>query len=378
MAVIKKYTKKDGSTAYMFNTYLGVDPLTGKSKRTTRRGFKTPKEAKLALAQLQLEYENNDFVKQDYSTFKQIYELWFEQYKNTVKDTTAYRIERFFTKQIIPAFGDKKIDKITPMYCQKIINDWSLQYKLFGTMAMYTSRIFKFALNQNIISQNPMDKVILPRKQRTIKNKESQNFLDKKQLIEFLKEAERKEEPQYFTIFHLLAYSGMRKSELFALTWSDINFQEYSLSINKNVAILAKSQYISTTKTSSSDRIISLDPKTIAILKKWKFEQKKLFLSRGIALKKDEEQLVFSNTKNDILTNSIIGKKLKKYKNVHISPHGFRHTHASLLFESGATIKQVQERLGHSDIKTTLNIYTHVTKDVEKNVGNNFLKYMNS
>ncbi|KAF1295277.1 toxin PIN [Enterococcus sp. JM4C] len=362
----------------MFNTYLGVDPLTGKSKRTTRRGFKTPKEAKLALAQLQLEYENNDFVKQDYSTFKQIYELWFEQYKNTVKDTTAYRIERFFTKQIIPAFGDKKIDKITPMYCQKIINDWSLQYKLFGTMAMYTSRIFKFALNQNIISQNPMDKVILPRKQRTIKNKESQNFLDKKQLIEFLKEAERKEEPQYFTIFHLLAYSGMRKSELFALTWSDINFQEYSLSINKNVAILAKSQYISTTKTSSSDRIISLDPKTIAILKKWKFEQKKLFLSRGIALKKDEEQLVFSNTKNDILTNSIIGKKLKKYKNVHISPHGFRHTHASLLFESGATIKQVQERLGHSDIKTTLNIYTHVTKDVEKNVGNNFLKYMNS
>lgn len=377
MAVIKKYAKKDGTTAYMFNTYLGIDPLTGKSKRTTRRGFKTPKEAKLALAQLQLEYENNDFVKQDYSTFKQIYELWFEQYKNTVKDTTAYRIERFFTKQIIPAFGDKKIDKITPMYCQKIINDWSLQYKLFSTMAMYTSRIFKFALNQNIISHNPMDKVILPRKQRTIK-KETPNFLDKKQLIEFLKEAERKEEPQYFTIFHLLAYSGMRKSELFALTWSDINFQEYSLYINKNVAILSNSQYISTTKTSSSDRIISLDPKTIAILKKWKFEQKKLFLSRGIALKKDEEQLVFSNTKNDILTNSIIGKKLKKYKNVHISPHGFRHTHASLLFESGATIKQVQERLGHSDIKTTLNIYTHVTKDVEKNVGNNFLKYMNS
>ena len=65
MASIKKYIKKDGSTAYMFNAYLGVDPSTGKSKRTTRRGFRTQKEAKLALSRLELEIDTNGFSKQN-------------------------------------------------------------------------------------------------------------------------------------------------------------------------------------------------------------------------------------------------------------------------------------------------------------------------
>lgn len=77
MAIIKKYIKKDGSTAYMFNAYLGVDALTGKSKRTTRRGFRTQKEAKLALSRLELEVDTKGFVKQNYSTFKDVYELWY-------------------------------------------------------------------------------------------------------------------------------------------------------------------------------------------------------------------------------------------------------------------------------------------------------------
>lgn len=60
-----------------------------------------------------------------------------------------------------------------------------------------------------------------------------------------------------------------------------------------------------------------------------------------------------------------------------IKTHGFRHTHASLLFESGASIKEVQDRLGHSDIQTTMNIYTHVTKTRKENTGDNFAKFMN-
>lgn len=163
-----------------------------------------------------------------------------------------------------------------------------------------------------------------------------------------------------------------------ALTWADIDFHQNTLSVNKNVAILARKQYISTTKTTSSEREISIDVETINILKKWKLAQKQILLSRGIPPEKDSKQLIFSNTKNKLLTHSLLGKKLKEYDSIDISPHGFRHTHASLLFEAGATIKQVQERLGHSDIKTTLNIYAHVTKDAEKDIGNNFLKYMNS
>lgn len=92
----------------MFNAYLGVDPLTGKSKRTTRRGFKTQKEAKLALAQLQLAVESQGFAKQDYSTFKDVYELWFAQYKNTVKKASIQRVRYVFTEQILPILANLK------------------------------------------------------------------------------------------------------------------------------------------------------------------------------------------------------------------------------------------------------------------------------
>ncbi|EOH8688195.1 tyrosine-type recombinase/integrase [Enterococcus faecalis] len=378
MATIKKYTKKDGSTAYMFNAYLGIDPLTGKSKRTTRRGFKTQKEAKLALAQLQIEIDRGKFVKQDYSLFKDVYELWYAQYVNTVKPSSAQRIKYYFDKQILPAFGELKLTKISPSYCQKVVNEWSKKYKRFDSMKMYTSKIFEFAITQNLLSMNPIKRIIIPKRQREIKTKEDQNFLDKDQLQEFLTLAKQKESMQYYTAFHLLAYTGMRKSELAALNWSDINWDANTISINKNVSYTSGQRIITTTKTTSSDRTISIDEITLNILKKWKLEQKKELLSRGFIVQKDEKQLIFSNPSNKIMSPNVLWEKLKTYKNFSISPHGFRHTHASLLFESGATIKQVQERLGHSNINTTLNIYTHVTKNAEKDVANKFLTYMNS
>lgn len=73
--MIKKYTKKDGTTAYMFVAYLGVDPVTRKQKRTTRRGFKTEREAKIAEAKLQTEIQNNGFLSNEITTYKQLYEL---------------------------------------------------------------------------------------------------------------------------------------------------------------------------------------------------------------------------------------------------------------------------------------------------------------
>ncbi|HBI2106963.1 TPA: site-specific integrase, partial [Enterococcus faecalis] len=271
-----------------------------------------------------------------------------------------------------------KLTKISPSYCQKVVNEWSKKYKRFDSMKMYTSKIFEFAITQNLLSMNPIKRIIMPKRQREIKTKEDQNFLDKDQLQEFLTLAKQKESMQYYTAFHLLAYTGMRKSELAALNWSDINWDANTISINKNVSYTSGQRIITTTKTTSSDRTISIDEITLNILKKWKLEQKKELLSRGFIVQKDEKQLIFSNPSNKIMSPNVLWEKLKTYKNFSISPHGFRHTHASLLFESGATIKQVQERLGHSNINTTLNIYTHVTKNAEKDVANKFLTYMNS
>lgn len=94
----------------------------------------------------------------------------------------------------------------------------------------------------------------------------------------------------------------------------------------------------------------------------------------------NKNQLIFSNTKNEFLQLVQVQKWMysvqKKYKLKHVSLHGLRHTHCSLLFEAGASIKEVQDRLGHSDVKTTLDIYTHVTKKAKEGAIQKFVDYL--
>lgn len=131
MAMIKQYKKKNGEKAWYFKTYLGIDPLTRKKKYTTKRGFKTQKEAKIALSRLELEIEKTGFSveKKEIPTFKEIYDLWYEQYKNTVKESTLFVQRNAIEKHIIPKFGSLPLDKITVVYCQEQVNDWFSYYK---------------------------------------------------------------------------------------------------------------------------------------------------------------------------------------------------------------------------------------------------------
>ena len=97
-------------------------------------------------------------------------------------------------------------------------------------------------------------------------------------------------------------------------------------------------------------------------------------------MKPVKEQLVLSSETNGILSPSKPGKWLNatadRVELKHITVHGMRHTHASLMFEAGVSIKSVQSRLGHSDYQTTANIYTHVTKKAKTDMGTKFAKYV--
>ena len=102
----------------MFVAYLGVDPVP-KQKRTTRRGFKTER-AKIAEAKLQTEIQSKGFLNNDITTFKQVYELWIEQYKCTVRESTFVRVSNMFKIKILKEFDNMPIQSITTPYCQKL------------------------------------------------------------------------------------------------------------------------------------------------------------------------------------------------------------------------------------------------------------------
>ena len=184
-----------------------------------------------------------------------------------------------------------------------------------------------------------------------------------------------------YAYFRLLAYTGMRKGEALALSWEDLDIENKTVNVNKNCVYnsLTKRKMIQTPKTEASIRKISLDNKTVSVLQQWHLRQSRWKMANGFR-KTDGEQFIFPSKKNEILNvntpynwlKSIYKKKPQKM----IRVHGFRHTHASLLFESGASIKEVQERLGHSNSEMTLQIYTHVVQSRKAETGMRFAKYM--
>lgn len=380
--MIKQYKLKNGEIRYEFQVYLGTDEATGKQMRTTRRGFKTKKEAELALARIKLQVASGEFRKERAETFKEVYELWLLQYENTVEQSTFVKTVSLFDNHILPSIGEYKIEKITVDICQKAVNDWAKKLKNISKVKAYASRVFNFAVKRDFVQKNPFDLVELPRKRNKPLPDETdeKNFYTREQLIEFLSCLEKETNVKAYVLFRLLAFSGMRKGEALALTWRDINFKTKEIRINKALSRGKNSKlYIKSTKTNEA-RTIKMDEKTMGVLRMWKKKQKEDYFKLGFNTSKPS-QLVFSNEKNEFIQPSKTREWMlyvqEKYNLKKVTTHGLRHTHCSLLFEAGATLKEVQDRLGHSDIKTTMNIYTHVTKKAQEQAIQKFSSYVN-
>lgn len=375
---IKEYQSKKGGIKYQFSIYLGVDPLTGKKKKTTRRGFSTALEADRALKRLEADVQQNGIkaaeTKKD-KKFDAIYELWFINYKKTVKESTWSSTKQIFDTHILPIFGEKFIGKIDVVFCQKTVNNWAdTMPKIFKKVKNYTAKVFDYAMSLELITSNPMRIITIPRGEALVIEEKEICFYTREELLNFLNII-KKENYERFIFFSVLAYSGLRKGEAFALKWSDIDFKNRSININKTVTRGYKGRLIvNTPKSKAGKRKLYVDSSLIKMLKDFYMPDGKV-----VMIKNDD----FIFTHDGQLYNPTISRSWLKliYKNhpelKRITTHGFRHTHASLLFESGASLKEVQERLGHADIQTTANIYTHVTENKNKQVADRFADFMN-
>ncbi|MDN4493082.1 site-specific integrase [Ureibacillus aquaedulcis] len=171
----------------------------------------------------------------------------------------------------------------------------------------------------------------------------------------------------------------MRKGEALALTWSDINFEDNEIRINKHFHVKKDSKLFVNIAKNRKSRIIKMDSSTMEILRDWRIRQthENTFLGYSTSSPK---QLVFNNEYNTFnqptKTRKWIVQIQKKNNLDKITTHGLRHTYCSLLFEAGATIPEVQERLGHDDVQTTMNIYTHITKKAKENTIQKFTDYL--
>jgi len=180
---------------------------------------------------------------------------------------------------------------------------------------------------------------------------------------------------QYHALFYLALFTGMRRSELLALRWCDVDLLLCQLSVTRTIHQLHSGEIIfQQTKTDKSRRMVSLSPSTAIVLREHREQQEKIRQSLGLTLTDDD--LIFCQIDGKpLLPDSITHAWMKLARRTGLKSirlHDARHSHASLMLKQGVHPKIVQERLGHSSIQITLDTYSHVAPGLQQAAANRF------
>jgi integrase len=367
---IKEYRKKNGDVNYQFQ-------IKHNGKVIRRRGFPNYPMAETAYFNLKEELRSKRYSQSSHDiSYYEAYQMWIKHYTNEVADSTFLKTTKMFEHHIFPFIHDQKLNDITPEMCQDAINDWATKLVDYRTTINYAAKPFDEAIRFKYIKDNPFNYINVPKKTQHVKKVEQQrlakkNYWEENELLQFLETVKKYGTTQQYTLFYLLSYTGLRRQEVLALQWQDIDFNKNKLFVRRAISKDRKNRdKISTTKTTGSYRMIGLDDDTINELKNWQEEQQQI-LEMDILPK---DQWIFSNSKNQPFAVTRPYSWLVKFqKMAHVRPitlHGLRHTHATLLMANNPNIspKDIEARLGHTDIETTLNIYTHVTDDSDDKI----------
>lgn len=355
MATYKQITKGNWQVVVS----MGFDSA-GKRIRVKKQGFRTKKNAEVFVTET-LSKKNKGFIANNNSSvlFKDFINDWFNNYKcNTISITTRDNYISAMEHHILPKLGQYKLNKITNIIIQNFYNDIinkGLKASSAKKIMQILNGCFRYAKKNKLICEVPtdIDKVKI--------TKPDTKFWNKEQISFFL--STFKDQYIFLPVF-IDVLTGLRIGELCGLRWCDIDLKSATLSV-RNQVIQDKSTkkliFTKKLKTDTSYRTITLPN----ILNDYLFNLKN-------TIKPHETDFVLLNRENKMCNPRNVSMEFTKKIAKHteqlpkITFHSLRHTHATLLIFNGENIKVVSERLGHKDISTTLNIYTHIMKEMKK------------
>ncbi len=266
------------------------------------------------------------------------------------------------------------MDKLTTPLIQNVVNKLADKtnkgeegaFLYYDSLHALNKRILQYGVVMQAIPFNPAREVILPRNIQKAKREKVKHF-DNDELKSFLKYLDTLDLSRYryyyeITLYKFLLATGCRINEALALSWSDIDLDNAIVHITKT---LNYNQELNSPKSKSSLRDIDIDQATVSMLKQYRLRQTKEAWKIG-----KSETVVFSDFINEYPNNRTLQTRLrthfKRADVPNIGFHGFRHTHASLLLNSGIPYKELQHRLGHSQLSMTMDIYSHLSKENAK------------
>lgn len=357
--------KKEGSSWY-FVAELGTDPITGKRRRKKQRGFKTKRDAEKALALLEADVYKGTYFEPSSMLLKDHIIDWFKSKKNSISIQTANTYEAYLKNRIIPYIGHVQLAQLSPVLLQNFVNE----LKDEGLASSSVKKIYSivkgaldYAVNMELLPSNPITKIQLPKD-----SKKAMAVWDIPEIQSFQKAACL---DRLYPAFYLAITTGMRRGEILGLRWKDVDLEKEMLYVRQTLSKDGK-LILPGAKTSAGIRSIKLSNDTIVLLKKHKTVVAKEKLSHGPEYV--DNDLIICTSKGSPVNPENFKRtfqRLIKEANVpSIRLHDLRHTHATMLLSSGINAKVISERLGHTNVKTTLDIYSHVLPSMQEEAAN--------
>jgi len=365
-------SKKDNDLYYYSNAkgekmwcyrYRYYDAL-GKRKEKSKQGFITEKEAYRALLEVKASILNGDVKQVENSnlTVSEWLDIWFETHKNDWKVTSRIQRENAIKLQMKPLLGKYKLaelDKTT--YKRVFINELLKKYEP-STVRLF-HRLFKVAVNAAV------DNEIIPRNRFTkitIQGNEEidDNFLTPEELKAFLSAAKQLENITNYTMILLLSFTGLRKGEALGLTWNNVDFEKKTITVERT----RDKNGARPPKTKNSYRTILIDDSLIHQLKLYRTWCKQTMLSFGKRLSDGDFIFISHQSGTPTGENTLkysFDRILNKPGLKTITPHGLRHTHATILIAQRIPVKVIAERLGNTP-QMILDLYGHNFKALEE------------
>lgn len=354
--------------------------------------FGTEAEKKVERERLKLEAKNGIRFDHSNTTIEEFSASYIDESLSRLGYKTAERYRSLRARYIVPELGRVKLSQLTTVQIYNALNAWT-NYKVpyrETTVSTTTVRhaftllhsIVQYAVECEIVTANVVNRITKHRRPRRART--NIQVLDRKDLFSLIKEAEQapsrslsrgylSAEHAFSMVIKFMMFTGVRRGECLGLKWKDVNFDRREVCIKSSLMVVKSSFALKSTKT-GNERTLSLSDTLVQMLLELREWQKHEQTSAGSVF--EDQGFVFARSDGapfhpDRFTAAFNALVQRAGING-ITLHGLRHTFASILVREGIPMKDVSTALGHSNISTTADIYSHQFENQGKRVAQTF------
>jgi len=381
---MRGHIRKRGKGSYSVVVSLGRDPTTGKYKYQWTSVKGTKKDAEKRLSELLSQLDSGAFVRPSKTMLAEYLETWLSEYVwAELAPRTAEGYELIVRRHLIPALGRITLTGLKPEHIQRYQSEklscgradgkGGLSPRTVRQHYMALHAALERAVKMGLVGRNAADAVSPPRYQRH--QWQSLSEFGVNSVLEAARNT------PYYVLFYQALFTGMRRSELLALRWCDVDLLLGRLQVTRSLHQLGSGDVvIRSPKSERSRRMVSLPPSATLVFQEEKEKQRRDRAALGMELKDDD--LVFRDLEGkplrpDTVTHAWV-KLVRRIGLKGVRLHDARHTHASLMLKQGVHPKIVQERLGHASIQLTLDTYSHVAPGLQEAAAAGFDKMISA